>query len=144
MLLAILILNKPSTLNQVNLYHAEQISERLGAFDPKDTKMETMEACTICNVPKSSSSKYKNYKSLGYWCGNMRSSYKAFKEGKTPHIVLCPERIQRLENIGFEWSRSRRRSHGRKKTYSQILTMLLINTTHVAVSHQKDLPYLTL
>jgi hypothetical protein len=78
----------------------------------------------------------------------MRSSYKAFKEGKTPHIVLCPERIQRLENIGFEWSRSRsrsrRRSHGQKKTYSQILTMLLINTTHVAVSHQKDLPYLTL
>jgi len=56
-----------------------------------------------CNVsvPKSSASKYRQYQSLSDWCCHNRSSYKAFKEGRNH---MCPERIQRLENIGFEWT----------------------------------------
>ena len=48
----------------------------------------------------------KKNKSLWGWCCRTRSSYQAIKEGRTPHIVLCPERIQRLESMGFDFHSS--------------------------------------
>ena len=55
-----------------------------------------------CNVPTPHSflSTKKNAP-LGDWCGQMRASYKAFNEGRKYQLALCPEHIQRLENIGF-------------------------------------------
>jgi hypothetical protein len=53
-----------------------------------------------CNVPKTRSSNNKHY-SLGIWCSNMRESYKAIKDGRSPVRKLSKADIQRLENAGF-------------------------------------------
>jgi hypothetical protein len=55
-----------------------------------------------CNVPQTRSSNNK-YRSLGIWCGNMRRSYKAIKEGGTPNNKLSKADMKRLEKAGFEW-----------------------------------------
>jgi hypothetical protein len=59
-----------------------------------------------CNVPKTQSSNNK-YSSLGMWCGNMRLSCKAIKEGGTASrncYKLSKADMKRLENAGFEWN----------------------------------------
>jgi hypothetical protein len=55
-----------------------------------------------CNVPTTQSSNNK-YRSLGQWCGHVRTSYKAIKDGGTPHYKLSKADMKRLENAGFEW-----------------------------------------
>jgi len=46
------------------------------------------------NVPKSK-------KQLNNWVNNQRSEYKKFKDNKKSYMT--PERIEKLESIGFEW-----------------------------------------
>jgi hypothetical protein len=41
--------------------------------------------------------------SLGKWCSNIRQSYKAIKEGRSPGHKLSKADIRRLENAGFAW-----------------------------------------
>jgi hypothetical protein len=54
-----------------------------------------------CNVPKTKSSNNKHH-SLGLWCGDMRRSYKAIKEGKIPRIYkLSKADLKPRENAGF-------------------------------------------
>jgi hypothetical protein len=60
-----------------------------------------------CNVTKTRSSNNKYY-SLGRWCCDIRVSYKAIKEGRNPAYKLSKADIQRLENAGFEWNRSKK------------------------------------
>jgi hypothetical protein len=56
-----------------------------------------------CNVPQTNSSNNKHL-SLGMWCSDMRSSYKAIKEGGKPRTnKLSKADMKRLENAGFEW-----------------------------------------
>ena len=55
-----------------------------------------------CNVRTTQSSNNK-YSSLGQWCGDVRRSYKAIKEGGTPrNYKLSKADMKRLENAGFE------------------------------------------
>ena len=54
-----------------------------------------------CNVPN----RFANNRTLGYWCSNMRRAYKNIQKGmkmKTDYD-LTPDRIKRLEEIGFQW-----------------------------------------
>jgi hypothetical protein len=61
-----------------------------------------------CNVPTTRSSNNKHY-SLGWWCSDMRRSYKTIKEeGGVPRCKLSKADIQRLENAGFEWNLSKK------------------------------------
>jgi hypothetical protein len=60
-----------------------------------------------CNVPQTRSRNNKHL-SLGYWCDNLRRSYKAIKEGRSPGRKLSKANIQRLENAGFEWNVSKK------------------------------------
>ena len=46
--------------------------------------------------------KYKDDPELGRWVKNQRDKYRLFREGK--QSSMTPERIQLLEDIGFEWS----------------------------------------
>ena len=55
-----------------------------------------------CNVPGTQSRKNKHL-SLGRWCKNMRQSYKAIKEGRSPTTKLFKTNVKRLEKAGFEW-----------------------------------------
>ena len=55
------------------------------------------------NVSTSTSNEYK---SLFFWCGIVRYSYKQIKEGKTPRHPLSQDQIERLEALGFEWRRN--------------------------------------
>jgi len=53
-----------------------------------------------CNVP----AKYPGNPSLGHWCHNMRNAYKQIRKGmKQTQYKLSQERIERLEDIGFQW-----------------------------------------
>jgi hypothetical protein len=60
-----------------------------------------------CNVPATQSNNNK-HSSLGNWCSNIRRSYKAIKEGRSPGIKLSKPGIRRLENAGFEWGFGRK------------------------------------
>jgi hypothetical protein len=57
-----------------------------------------------CNVPQTRSRTNKYY-SLRVWRTHVRQSYKSIKEGGIPkYNKLSKADIQRLENVGFEWS----------------------------------------
>ena len=56
-----------------------------------------------CDVP----CKYPENKSLGRWCSNTRTTYNRKKKGMKVERHLPQSRIERLEEIGFEW-----RTHG--------------------------------
>jgi len=52
-----------------------------------------------CNVP----TKYSGNPSLGQWCSSMRIAYKKIQKGMTTDRNLSLDRIERLEEIGFQW-----------------------------------------
>jgi len=52
-----------------------------------------------CNVP----CKYADNTSLGYWCGNMRKAYKKKQKETTTTYNLTQDRVEQLEEIGFQW-----------------------------------------
>ncbi|GFH61991.1 hypothetical protein CTEN210_18467 [Chaetoceros tenuissimus] len=56
-----------------------------------------------CNVP----SIYEPNKSLGFWVGTQRKQYNRMLEGAKSNMT--EERVEKLENIGFEWRSSRKR-----------------------------------
>jgi len=53
-----------------------------------------------CNVPV----KYSGNPSLGRWCDNMRTAYKKIQKGMQATRNLSQDRIERLEEIGFQWN----------------------------------------
>lgn len=48
----------------------------------------------------------KDNQSLGIWCKNMRAAYSKRINGKESIHKITPYRIERLENLGFEWTAS--------------------------------------
>ena len=52
-----------------------------------------------CNVP----TRCENNPSLGRWCGHMRNAYKKIQMGRKSNSNLSQDRIERLEEIGFQW-----------------------------------------
>ena len=52
-----------------------------------------------CNVPRS----YKGNPSLRNWCNIMRNAYSKKQKGNKIRSNLSQDRIERLEEIGFEW-----------------------------------------
>jgi len=52
-----------------------------------------------CNVPR----RYADNPPLGKWCSNMRTAYKKIQKGMNTSSNLSQDRIERLENIGFQW-----------------------------------------
>jgi len=57
-----------------------------------------------CRVP----SKFEANPSMAAWCANLKQSYRLVQEGKKPILKLNQEKINVLEDIGFEW-----KHHGR-------------------------------
>ena len=51
-----------------------------------------------CNVPY----KYVNNPSLGKWCSNMRTAYNKIQKGMKANCNHSQDRIERLEEIGFQ------------------------------------------
>jgi len=52
-----------------------------------------------CNVPV----RYSGNPSLGQWCHKMRHVYKKIQKGMKTNYTLSQDRIERLEEIGFQW-----------------------------------------
>jgi len=52
-----------------------------------------------CNIPK----RYAGNPSLGEWCSHTRSAYKKIQKGMKANSNLSQDRIERLEEIGFQW-----------------------------------------
>ena len=53
-----------------------------------------------CNFPYRY---YADNPGLGYWCDRMRTAYKKIQKGIQTHRNLSQGRIERLEEIGFQW-----------------------------------------
>jgi hypothetical protein len=53
------------------------------------------------NVPV----KFANNQSLGRWCSDMRTSYNNIQKGIKANHNLSQDRVERLEEIGFQWQR---------------------------------------
>ena len=51
-----------------------------------------------CNVPRC-----VNNPSLGQWCSKMRAAYKKIQKGLKANHNLSQDRVERLEEIGFQW-----------------------------------------
>jgi len=51
-----------------------------------------------CNVPL----RYAGNPSLGQWCSQMRNAYKKIQKGMNSESNLLQDRIERLEDIGFQ------------------------------------------
>jgi hypothetical protein len=52
-----------------------------------------------CNVP----ARFANNSGLGHWCSDIRCSYNAIQKGNKAKYNISQERIERLEEIGFQW-----------------------------------------
>jgi hypothetical protein len=52
-----------------------------------------------CNVPV----RCANNSGLGHWCSDIRCSYNAIQKGNKAKYNISQERIERLEEIGFQW-----------------------------------------
>ena len=63
-----------------------------------------------CNVP----SKYPDSQSFGNWCSTMIYAYSQIQKGLKTDANLTPERIQRMEEIGFEWNGRKNPTHSWK------------------------------
>jgi hypothetical protein len=51
-----------------------------------------------CDVP------YSGETTLGKWCSELRYSYTKIQNNQMPNIKLSDERMQRLNDAGFQWS----------------------------------------
>ena len=84
---------------------ATRANKRSNAHKTFDERMKNLMSFKAefghCNVPNTNS-RNNRHLSLGYWCSDMRKSYKAIKEGKIPGCKLSKADIQGLENAGFE------------------------------------------
>jgi len=52
-----------------------------------------------CNIPR----RYADNPPLGQWCSHMRIAYKKVQKGMKARYNLSQDRIERLEEIGFQW-----------------------------------------
>ena len=57
-----------------------------------------------CNVPNV----FPENKALGRWVNNQRQQYKKFLAGDSKSS-MTPERIQKLESVGFQWQLRKRK-----------------------------------
>jgi len=60
-----------------------------------------------CNVSRREPVEYQ---SLGFWCDHLRAAYKKIQNSETPKHKLSEEQIRQLEDAGFKWSLSTRRT----------------------------------
>ncbi|GFH62020.1 hypothetical protein CTEN210_18496 [Chaetoceros tenuissimus] len=54
-----------------------------------------------CNVPN----RFKDDPSLGHWVTDIRGAYKKIQLGEKPKLNLTHANIEKLEEMGFEWTR---------------------------------------
>lgn len=57
-----------------------------------------------CRVP----SKFESNPSMGAWCANLKQSYRLLQEGKKPILKLTQDKLDALNDVGFEWKYSGR------------------------------------
>ena len=68
-----------------------------------------------CRVP----SKYESNLSMAAWCANLKQSYRLLQEGRKPILKLTQEKIDILEDVGFEWKYSGRIQKGNSSILQQ-------------------------
>ena len=57
-----------------------------------------------CRVP----SKFDSNPSLAAWCANLKQSYRLMQQGRKPILKLTEDKLDALEELGFEWKYSGR------------------------------------
>ena len=103
------LMNLSRVLSQDRIVRLEEIGFQWevcdydAAFESRcDQLVAFKEEFGHCHVPV----KYQRNRSLGQWCSGMRSTYSRIQRGLPTKSVLPAERIERLEEIGFQWQAS--------------------------------------
>ena len=77
-----------------------QLTDHDEGFEKRCFELETFkEEFGHCKVPK----RYATNISLARWCSDTRSAYRKIQKGMKPNTNLTPDRIERLDKIGFQW-----------------------------------------
>ena len=98
----ILLKNRIDMLNDISFDWTLKEPRQMKSFDERlDDLKEFKEMFGHTRVP----SGYPKNLSLAYWCNNLRNAYKMKKTGKKQYIALNQERLDALEEIGFEFSK---------------------------------------
>jgi len=101
-------MNTNRNLSQGRIEHLEEIGFQWQVLVDYDEAFEEhirevivfKEEVGHCNVPQ----RYAVNPSLGNWCNGMRKAYNKIQKGMmTPNSNLSQDRIERLEEIGFQW-----------------------------------------
>ena len=96
---ASIIQNQPTATTKPS-NHPVKKRRDTGKFDKRLNQLRQFkEEFGHCDVPQ----KYAKNSSLGAWCNTVRFAHKRIKNGVSTSVKLPPERIQRLEEIGFQW-----------------------------------------
>ena len=80
---------------------AQSKSRKKTSFDERCNQLlQYKEQFGDCNVPQ----RYAENKSLGVWCRHMRAAYRSIQKGVAPACSLPQDRMDKLEELGFEWN----------------------------------------
>uniref|UniRef100_A0A7S3V7X2 Helicase-associated domain-containing protein n=1 Tax=Chaetoceros debilis TaxID=122233 RepID=A0A7S3V7X2_9STRA len=94
-------------------------------FDQRiDDLIEFKKKTGHCNVPYAHVA-YKKDPSLGSWCCDIRSAYKAMKKGKARRNALTESKIKRLEEIKFKFHLDKRATRTKKPPKPKVGTATL-------------------
>lgn len=95
-----------SSLNDERLHRLQSIGFRWGkrkgqaSWDEKYEELKEYKArFGNCHVP----TKYKENTALGRWVSTQRAEYKKYTDGDGSKTAMNPEKIRKLEAIGFAW-----------------------------------------
>lgn len=99
--------DKIDALNEVGFDWAMKEARQIKSFDQRLEDLRRFkETHGHTRVPTG----YEKNPSLAYWCNNVRNAYKMKNSGKKQYISLNQERIDALEELGFEFGKRSRRS----------------------------------
>ena len=89
----------PRTRKKVKIAKDNSIQANTGFNEWCNQLLQFKEEFGHCNVPQ----RFANNPSLGRWCKTMRTAYKKIQKGTKTNSNLSQDRIERLEEIGFQW-----------------------------------------
>jgi len=91
----------PKTRKKVKTDRDNSTQQSKTGFDQRCDQLLRFkeEECGHSNVP----TKYAGNASFGHWCMNMRTAYKKKQKEMKTKSNLSQDRVEQLEEIGFQW-----------------------------------------
>ncbi len=97
--------NKEVEKHEDEAFKSKPIAKVFKSFDQRLVELKAFKSqYGHCRVP----SKFESNPSLAAWCANLKQSHRLMQEGRKPILKLTEEKVDSLEQLGFEWKYSGR------------------------------------